>query len=215
MILLFLAAFVIFLFQKQGPSQKKNIINHLKFVPKNKTLTAKSSTANKLSVHTLEDMLQGFGSNIHVQESNARLKKMVTASPEILENIANSILQEIGKNTVFVFSEAQSLFLFWKGKLEKYASPEDLRKKLEQLDRQYRDVESLWKKMGDNAPENIKVIPDILDGKSTYALEMLDENGDPLQVYMTEEGVLLRLSNGKLLDKPLTPQEATQKISEF
>ncbi|HHZ77546.1 MAG TPA: hypothetical protein EYN57_01045 [Candidatus Lambdaproteobacteria bacterium] len=140
---------------------------------------------------------------------------MVTASPEILENIANSILQEIGKNTVFVFSEAQSLFLFWKGKLEKYASPEDLRKKLEQLDRQYRDVESLWKKMGDNAPENIKVIPDILDGKSTYALEMLDENGDPLQVYMTEEGVLLRLSNGKLLDKPLTPQEATQKISEF
>ena len=140
---------------------------------------------------------------------------MVTASPEILENIANSILQEIGKNTVFVFSEAQSLFLFWKGKLEKYASPEDLRKKLQQLDRQYRDVESLWKKMGDNAPENIKVIPDILDGKSTYALEMLDENGDPLQVYMTEEGVLLRLSNGKLLDKPLTPQEATQKISEF
>ena len=215
MILLFLAAFVIFLFQKQGPSQKKNIINHLKFVPKNKTLTAKSSTANKLSEHTLEDMLQGFGSNIPVQESNARLKKIVTASPEILENIANSILQEIGKNTVFVFSEAQSLFLFWKGKLEKYASPEDLRKKLEQLDRQYRDVESLWKKMGDNAPENIKVIPDILDGKSTYALEMLDENGDPLQVYMTEEGVLLRLSNGKLLDKPLTPQEATQKISEF
>ena len=140
---------------------------------------------------------------------------MVTASPEILENIANSILQEIGKNTVFVFSEAQSLFLFWKGKLEKYASLEDLRKKLKQLDRQYRDVESLWKKMGDNAPENIKVIPDILDGKSTYALEMLDENGDPLQVYMTEEGVLLRLSNGKLLDKPLTPQEATQKISEF
>ena len=44
---------------------------------------------------------------------------------------------------------------------------------------------------------------------------MLDENGDIMQVYMTEEGVLLRLSNGKLLDKPLTPKEATQKFTKF
>ena len=215
LILIFLGAFVIFLLQKQGTTPRKNIINHLKFVPKNKTLTAKSSTANKLSEVNMDDMMQAFGSNIPVQESNERLKKMVTASPEILDNIANSILQEIGKNTVFVFSEAQTLFLFWKGKLEEFASPEDLNKKLKQLEKQYKNVESLWKKMGDNAPENIKVIPDILDGKSTYALEILDENGDPMKVYMTEEGVLLRLSNGKLLDKTLTPQEATLRISEF
>ena len=32
---------------------------------------------------------------------------------------------------------------------------------------------------------------------------------------MSEEGVLLRLSNGQLLDKPLTPYEAAQKISEL
>ena len=44
---------------------------------------------------------------------------------------------------------------------------------------------------------------------------MLDENGDPMQVYMTEEGVLLRLSNGQLLDKPLTPTEAAQKIADY
>ena len=214
-LLITLAAFLVFLFQKNGTAPSKNIINHLKFTPKNKTLTAKSSTANKISKLSIEDMMQEFGSNIPVQESNARLKKMVTASPEILENIANSILQEIGKNTVFVFSEAQSLFLFWKGKLEKYASPEDLKIKLKQLEKQYKDVEALWKKMGDSAPENIKLIPDILDGKSTYALEMLDKNGDPLQVYLTEEGVVMRLSNGELLKKALTPKEAAQKISEF
>ena len=184
-------------------------------MPKNKTLTAKSSTANKLSEFNLEDMMQSFGSNIPVQESSGRLKKMVTASPEILENIANNILREIGKNTVFVFSEAKSLFLFWKGNLEKFASSQDLQKKLRQLDQQYKDVESLWREIGDDAPENVKLIPDFLDGKSTYALEMLDKNGDPMQVYMTEEGVLLRLSNGQLLDKPLTPTEAAQKIADY
>jgi hypothetical protein len=214
-LLIFIGAFVIFLLQNHYPSPGGNIIKHLKFFPKNKTLTAKSSTGDKPSEFNIEDMMQEFGSNIPVQESNERLKKMVTAPPEILDNIANSILQEIGKNTVFVFSEAQTIFLFWKGKVEKYASPEDLNKKLKQLKQKYKDVESLWKEMGDNAPENIKVIPDVLDGKPTYALEMLDENGDPLKAYMTEEGVLLRLSNGQLLDKPLTPHEATQKISEL
>ncbi len=94
-------------------------------------------------------------------------------------------------------------------------SPQDLQKKLRQLDQQYKDVESLWRKIGDNAPENVRLIPDFLDGKSTYALEMLNENGDPMQVYMTEEGVLLRLSNGQLLDKPLTPTETAQKIADF
>jgi len=210
-----MGVFVIFLLQKQDLSPAKNIIKHLKFFPKNKTLTAKSSSGNKPSEFNMENMMQEFCSNIPVHESNERLKKMVTAPPEILDNIANNILQEIGKNTVFVFSEAQTLFLFWKGKVKKYGSPEDLKKKLKQLEQKYKDVESLWKEMGDNAPEKIKVIPDILDGKSTYALEMLDENGDPLKAYMTEEGVLLRLSNGKLLDKPLTPHEAAQKISEL
>ena len=215
LLLIFLGVFIIFLVQMQDPSPGKNIIKHLKFFPKNKTLTAKSSTGNKPSEFNLEDMMQEFGSNIPVQESNERLKKMLTAPPEILDKIANSILQEIGNNTVFVFSEAQSIFLFWKGKVEKYASPEDLKKKLKLLEQKYKDVESLWKEMGDNAPEKIKVIPDVLDGKSTYALEMLDENGDPLKAYMTEEGVLLRLSNGQLLDKPLTPHQAAQKISEL
>ena len=215
LLLIFMGVFVVFLLQKQDLSPGKNIIKHLKFFPKNKTLTAKSSSANKLSEFNMEDMMQEFGSNIPVHESNERLKKMVTAPPEIMDNIANNILQEIGKNTVFVFSEAQTLFLFWKGKVKKYGSPEDLKKKLKQLEQKYKDVESLWKEMGDNAPEKIKVIPDILDGKSTYALEMLDENGDPLKAYMTEEGVLLRLSNGQLLDKPLTPREAAHKISEL
>ena len=212
---IFLGTFLIFFFQNQGQPPGESLMKHLKFVPKNKTLTAKSSTANKLSEFNLEDMMQSFGSNIPVQESSERLKKMVTASPEILENIANNILREIGKNTVFVFSEAKSLFLFWKGKLEKFASSQDLQKKLRQLDQQYKDVESLWREIGDDAPENVKLIPDFLDGKSTYALEMLDKNGDPMQVYMTEEGVLLRLSNGQLLDKPLTPTEAAQKIADY
>ena len=214
-ILFFLGGFALFLSLNQVLPPGKEKMKHLKFVPKNKTLTAKSSTSNKLPEFNLDDMMQMFNSNIPVLESNERLKKLITAPPEIMENIANSILREIGKNAVFVFSEAQSLFLFWKGKLEKFASPEDLQKKLLQLERQYNDVESLWKGMGDNAPEKVKVIPDILDGKPTYALEMLDENGDLMQVYMTEEGVLLRLSNGKLLDKPLTPEEATQKFTKF
>ena len=199
----------------QDPSTGKNLIKHLKFFPKNKTLTADSKTDNKPSEFNMEDMMQEFGSNISVQESNERLKKMITASPQILDKIANSILQEIGENAVFVFSEAQTIYLFWKGKLEKFASPEDLKKKLKQLKQKYKRVESLWKQMGDKTPENVKVVPDVLDGESTYALEMLDKNGDPLKAYMSEEGVLLRLSNGQLLDKPLTPYEAAQKISEL
>ena len=60
-----------------------------------------------------------------------------------------------------------------------------------------------------------KVFPDILDGDATYALEMLDEKGNPMKVYMTEDGVMMRLSNGNFLDKPLTAEEATQKIAQF
>ena len=215
LLLIMLGIFIIFLLKMQDPSTGKNLIKHLKFFPKNKTLTADSKTDNKPSEFNMEDMMQEFGSNISVQESNERLKKMITASPQILDKIANSILQEIGENAVFVFSEAQTIYLFWKGKLEKFASPEDLKKKLKQLKQKYKRVESLWKQMGDKTPENVKVVPDVLDGESTYALEMLDENGDPLKAYMSEEGVLLRLSNGQLLDKPLTPYEAAQKISEL
>ncbi|MEC9069106.1 MAG: hypothetical protein VYC02_03510 [SAR324 cluster bacterium] len=215
LLLIMLGVFIIFLLKMQDPSPGKNLIKHLKFFPKNKTLTADSKTDNKPSEFNMEDMMQEFGSNISVQESNERLKKMITASPQILDKIANSILQEIGENAVFVFSEAQTIYLFWKGKLEKFASPEDLKKKLKQLKQKYTGVESLWKQMGDKTPENVKVVPDVLDGESTYALEMLDENGDPLKAYMSEEGVLLRLSNGQLLDKPLTPYEAAQKISEL
>ena len=215
LLLIMLGIFIIFLLKMQDPSTGKNLIKHLKFFPKNKTLTADSKTDNKPSEFNMEDMMQEFGSNISVQESNERLKKMITASPQILDKIANSILQEIGENAVFVFSEAQTIYLFWKGKLEKFASPEDLKKKLKQLKQKYKRVESLWKQMGEKTPENVKVVPDVLDGESTYALEMLDENGDPLKAYMSEEGVLLRLSNGQLLDKPLTPYEAAQKISEL
>ncbi len=215
LLLIMLGIFIIFLLKMQDPSTGNNLIKHLKFFPKNKTLTADSKTDNKPSEFNMEDMMQEFGSNISVQESNERLKKMITASPQILDKIANSILQEIGENAVFVFSEAQTIYLFWKGKLEKFASPEDLKKKLKQLKQKYKRVESLWKQMGEKTPENVKVVPDVLDGESTYALEMLDENGDPLKAYMSEEGVLLRLSNGQLLDKPLTPYEAAQKISEL
>lgn len=116
---------------------------------------------------------------------------------------------------MFVFSEAKSLFLFWKGSLEKFVSVDDLNKKLQQLENKYSEVKSLWKEMGENAPENVRVIPDMLDGEATYALEMLDEKGLPMQVYMTEDGVVMRLSNGELLDKPLTPDQAARKISQF
>ncbi len=214
-LLIFLAAFSFFLAQKYGSPPGKTKVTHLKFVPKEKTVSAKSSSSNKLTEFNLDDMLSSFNSNIPVLQSNERLKKLLTAPPEIIDNIANTILQEIGKNAVFVFSEAQSLILFWKGKLEKFASPQDLQKKLVQLDRQYKNVEALWKKMGNNAPDNLKIVPDLLDGKPTYALEMLDANGDPMQVYMTEEGVLLRLSNGKLLDKTLTADQVSNKMAEL
>ena len=184
-------------------------------MPKEETISANSPPSNDLSVINMDDMLNGFESDIPLLKSNDRLKKMITAPPEILENIANNILQEIGKNTVFVFSEAKSLFLFWKGSLEKFVSLDDLNKKLRHLENRYSEVKSLWKEMGDKAPENVKVIPDILDGEATYALEMLDEKGNPMKVYMTEDGVMMRLSNGDFLDKPLTAEEATQKIAQF
>ena len=210
-----LGGFIIYFSQYQGLNNKKDLIKHLKFVPKEETISANSPPSNDLSDINMDDMLNGFESNIPLLESNERLKKMITAPPEILENIANNILQEIGKNTVFVFSEAKSLFLFWKGSLEKFVSVDDLNKKLKQLENRYSEVKSLWKEMGDKAPENVKVIPDILDGEATYALEMLDEKGNPMKVYMTEDGVMMRLSNGELLDKPLTAEEASQKIAQF
>lgn len=215
LITILLGILAIFIFEKQNLNPQKNIIKHLKFVPKNKTLTAKTSTEDKLSDFNLEDMMKEFGSEIPVQESNELLKKMITANPEILENITNKILNEIGKNTVFVFSEAQAIYLFWKGKLEKFLSPDDLKKKLAELEQQYKGIESLWEEIGENAPEDLSVIPDVLDGKPTYAMEILDENGDPLKVYITDEGIVLRLSNGKLLDKPLSIAEASNKISSL
>ncbi len=210
-----LAVFILFFSQFQGLNQKKDLIKHLKFAPKEETISANSPPSNELSDIKMDDMLSGFESEIPLLESNERLKKMITAPPEILENIANNILQEIGKNTVFVFSEAKSLFLFWKGSLEKFVSIDDLNKKLKQLENRYIEVKSLWREMGNKAPENVKVIPDILDGEATYALEMLDEKGYPLKVYMTEDGVMMRLSNGDLLDKPLSAEEASQKIAQF
>ena len=210
-----LGGLIIYFSQNQGLNKNKNLIKHLKFVPKEETISANSPPSNDLSDISMDDMLNGFESDIPLLESNERLKKMITAPPEILENIANNILQEIGKNTVFVFSEAKSLFLFWKGSLEKFVSVDDLNKKLKQLENRYIDVKSLWEKMGDKAPENVKVIPDILDGEATYALEMLDEKGTPMKVYMTEDGVMMRLSNGELLDKPITAEEASQKIAQF
>ncbi len=210
-----LSIFIIFMSQYHGIKQKKDLIKHLKFVPKEETISANSPSSNDLSDFNMDDMLNGFESDIPLLESNERLKKMITAPPEILENIANNILNEIGKNTVFVFSEAKSLFLFWKGSLEKFVSMDELKKKLTQLENKYKRVKSLWKIMGDNAPENVKVIPDILDGEATYALEMLDETGNPMKVYMTEDGVMMQLSNGEFLDKPLTAEEASQKIAQF
>ena len=215
LILIFLSTFFIIILERQNLHLNNNLIKHLKFIPKNKTLTAKSTTEDKLPDLNLEDMMKEFGSDIPVQESNELLKKMVTAPPDILENITNSILHEMGKNSVFVFSEARALYLFWKGKVEKYISPEDLQKKLGQLDGQYKDIEALGKIMGKNTQKDSSIVPDIFDGKSTYALEMIDENGDPLKVYMTDEGAVIKLGNGKLLDKPLKPQEVSQKISNF
>jgi len=215
LIFVILSTFLIIILEKQGINLHKNKIKHLKFVPKNKTLTAKSSEKETFPEFNLEDMMKEFSSNIPIQESNELLKKMVTAPPEILENITNSILHEMGKNTVFVFSEARSFYLFWKGKLEKYITPEDLQKKFKQLDDQYKNIESLKDNLGETTREKTSIVPDILNSKSTYALEMLDENGDPLKVYMTDEGAVLKLSNGKLLDKPLSPKEVSKKISNL
>ena len=215
LITVILIAIIIFLFEKQNFYPQKNIIKHLKFVPKNKTLTAKSQEDNNLSELSLEDMMKEFGSNIPVQKSNELLKKMITATPEILETITNRILDEIGKNSVFVFSEAHAIYLFWKGKLEKFLSPDDLKKKLAKLEKKYKGIENFWKEMGDNAPENLRIVPDVLEGESTYALETIDKNGNPMKVYMTDEGMVLKLNNGLLLDRPISLEEATKKISGF
>ena len=214
-IIFFMSMILIFLFEKQNLNSHKNIIKHLKFVPKNKTLTANSSEDTKLSDLSLEDMMKDFGSNIPIQESNELLKSMIKAAPKSLENITNKILNEIGQNTVFVFSEAQAIYLFWKGKIEKFLSPDELKQKLVDLERKYLEIENLWEEMGENTPKKSRIIPDVLDDKSTYALETLDENGNPLKVYITDEGIVLRLNNGKLLDTPLSIEEASKRISRL
>ncbi|GIT70336.1 MAG: hypothetical protein Ct9H300mP28_01500 [Pseudomonadota bacterium] len=77
-----------------------------------------------------------------------------------------------------LFFQKQNLY-FSSGKavLKNFFPVDDLNKKLKQLENRYREVKSLWKEMGDKAPENVKVIPDVLDGEATYALEILTTKG--------------------------------------
>ena len=45
-------------------------------------------------------------------------------------------------------------------------------------------------------------------------MEMVDENGEPLQIYVSPDGVRMRLSNGKFLEKTYQPEEALERLKK-
>ena len=58
----------------------------------------------------------------------------------------------------------------------------------------------------------IEIIPEIINGKPVYGLEMVDEKGEPLQIYVNPDGIRMRLSNGEFLEKTYHPEEALERL---
>jgi hypothetical protein len=99
------------------------------------------------------------------------------------------------------------------GELEQFTNPQQVRKALENLERRLKRIRSLFTEIGAN-PKNSRVVPDLVDGEPTYALESVTADGEPIRIYVDGEGVRLRLSNGQFMPQKLSPKAARERLSQ-
>ncbi len=183
----------------------------LKFNPKGKTLTPRSSSDEPQQIE-LKDMMSGFNLGIPVIKPDEKLRQLISESPDKAKKLAHDMFKELGRDIGFAFAEANAYFLYWKGRLSRFASTREMREVMRGLEKQKRDLQKLLRDWSGEIPEDAKIIPETLNGEPVYTLEMLDENGEPIQVYMSGDGVRLRLSNGSFLEKEYRRDEALKRF---
>ena len=194
----------------QDPKVKKKT---LEFRPKGKTITTESP-AKDPELIKLSDMINSFNLDIPVVQPDERLLKLIGENTEKAEIAANSIIEDLGRKVTFAFAQANSYFLYWKGQISRFTDTREMRQMMRKLDKEKGELQALMRKWGGEAPKDAEIVPETLEGEPVYGLEMLDENGEPLQIYVNPDGVRMRLSNGQFLEKTYQPDEALKRIRQ-
>ena len=159
-------------------------------------------------------MINSFNLDIPVVKPDERLLQLIGQNKEKAEQAANSLLEELGRKVTFAFAQANSYFLYWKGQISRFSDTREMRKLMRKLDKQKAELQALMRDWGEEAPKDAEIVPENLDGEPVYGLEMLDENGEPLQIYVNPDGVRMRLSNGQFLEKTYPPDEALKRVRQ-
>ena len=193
--------------------QPPQMIKRLKFNPKGTTLTADSPENSKIKSGGLEAMLASFNLDFGIKDADPRMLRLKDAKGSERQSLINELLEEFGQEARFLFANAKGIALFWMGKLEQFANPQQARKALENLERRLKRIRALFTEVGAN-PKNSRVVPDLVDGEPTYALESVTAKGEPVRMYVDGEGVRLRLSNGQFMPQKLSPQAARKRLAQ-
>jgi hypothetical protein len=159
-------------------------------------------------------MINSFNLDIPVVQPDERLLKLIGENTEKAEIAANSIIEDLGRKVTFAFAQANSYFLYWKGQISRFSDTREMRQMMRKLDKEKGELQALMRKWGGEAPKDAEIVPETLDGEPVYGLEMLDENGEPLQIYVNPDGVRMRLSNGQFLEKTYQPDEVLKRIRQ-
>lgn len=188
-------------------------IKRLKFNPKGTTLTADSPEQSKLQSGGLDTLLASFDLDFGIKDADPRMLRLNDAKGSERQSLINELLEEFGQEARFLFANAKGTALFWMGELEQFTNPQQVRKALENLERRLKRIRSLFTEIGAN-PKNSRVVPDLVDGEPTYALESMTADGEPIRIYVDGEGVRLRLSNGQFMPQKLSPKAARERLSQ-
>jgi len=174
----------------------------------------KETEIKKLKHTKLADMITSFNLDIPIIQPDERLLKMIEGSYEEKEIASKSLIESLGPKVTFAFTQRDSFFFYWKGKILSVSNYNEVRNLLSNLKKQKTKLFALMMNWGSEAPNNAEIIPDILLGEPVYAMEMLDENGEPFQIYANPDGVRMRQSNGQFLEKTYQPDEALKQIRQ-
>lgn len=193
-------------------SQPPQPIKRLKFNPKGTTLTADSPEPSKSQSGGLDALLASFDLDFGVEDADPRMLRLNDAQASERQSLINELLEEFGQEARFLFANAKGTALFWMGEIEQFANPQQVRKALEKLERRLKRIRSLFTDVGAD-PKHSRVVPDLVDGEPTYALESVTAEGEPVRMYVDGEGVRLRLSNGQFMQQKLTPEAARKRLA--
>jgi hypothetical protein len=158
-------------------------------------------------------MLASFNLDFGIKDADPRMLRLKDAKGSERQSLINELLKEFGQEARFLFANAKGTALFWMGELEQFANPQQARKALENLERRLKRIRALFTEVGAN-PKNSRVVPDLVDGEPTYALESVTAKGEPVRMYVDGEGVRLRLSNGQFMPQKLSPQAARKRLAQ-